>query len=127
MTERIGKAGQQDLLYQQLIQSIQTSPGSTSSSLRKALIEYVVQADFAEEAPFPPESALPPDLQTYVTKVRRHAYKVTDEDMEQLHRASYDEEAIFEITLSTALGAGTRCLTRGMAALEGISDATTDY
>ncbi len=127
MTDRTDKAEQQDLLYQQLIQSIQSSPGATSPALREALTEYVMQTNFAEESPFTPESELPSDLQTYVTKVRRHAYKVTDEDIEQLRRMGYNEEAIFEITLSTALGAGTRCLTRGMAALEGASDATTDH
>lgn len=127
MTDRTDKAEQQDQLYQQLIRSVQTSPGSTTPSLRKALTEYVEQADFAGEFPFTPESGLPSDLQTYVTKVRRHAYKVTDEDIERLRRAGYNEEAIFEITLSTALGAGTRCLMQGMAALKGASDATTDH
>lgn len=125
MTEETDRSEQQDLLYQRLIHSIQTSPGSTSPSLREALVEYAQQANLASR--FAPESGLPPDLQAYVTKVCVHAYKVTDEDIEQLRGAGYNEEAIFEITLSTALGAGTRCLTRGMAALEGVSDATTDH
>lgn len=120
MTER---AGQQDLLYQQLVQSIQTSSGSTTPSLRRALTEYAEQADFTGEPHFTPESGLPSDLEAYVTKVRKYAYKVTDEDIEQLRSAGYSDEAIFEITLSTALGAGTRCLMRGLAAIEGVSDA----
>jgi hypothetical protein len=123
---------QQDLLYQRLTQSIQTNPGSAAPSLRKALTEYVKQADFVGESRFTAESGLPPDLHTYITKVRKHAYKVIDEDIERLRSAGYDEEAIFEITLSTALGAGTRCLMQGMAAIEAASieaagDAITEY
>jgi alkylhydroperoxidase family enzyme len=124
MTER---AEQQDILYQQIAQAIQTSPGATSPALRQALTAYVIQQDLAGAPHFAPGSGIPVNLQTYVTKVRKHAYKVTDEDTEQLLKDGYSEEAIFEITLSIALGAGTKCLTRGMAAIEGASDATTIY
>ncbi|GCE15825.1 hypothetical protein [Tengunoibacter tsumagoiensis] len=116
---------QQSILYQKLIQSIQTRPGSTPPSLRKALTDHVIQTDLTENSHFPPEGEISPDLQTYVTKVRKHAYKVTDEDVEQLKQAGYSEEAIFEITLSTALGAGTKSFLQGMAAIEGASNETT--
>jgi hypothetical protein len=37
--------------------------------------------------------------------VRRHAYKVTDADVDALHTAGWSDDAIFELTVATALGA----------------------
>ena len=51
-----------------------------------------------------------------------HAYKVTDRDIDELKQAGYSEDAIFEITLSAALGAGQSRLERALAALEGDED-----
>jgi hypothetical protein len=111
-----------DILYQRLTQALQTNPGATTPLLRTELTEHAIQAQFAADSRFTPESNLPPDLQTYVTKVRKHAYKVTNEDIAQLHNAGYSEDAIFEITLSIALGAGTKCLISGLTALEGLDE-----
>jgi hypothetical protein len=36
--------------------------------------------------------------------VARHAYKTVDQDIENLKRAGYSEDAIFELTVSAALG-----------------------
>jgi alkylhydroperoxidase family enzyme len=59
-----------------------------------------------------------PDAATrYVEKVRRHAYRVVDADVEALREAGLDEEAIFELTLAAALGAGLERLEAGRAAL----------
>jgi alkylhydroperoxidase family enzyme len=41
----------------------------------------------------------------YVDKVRRHAYKVTDADVDALRAAGWSDDAIFELTVATALGA----------------------
>ena len=41
----------------------------------------------------------------YVDKVRHHAYKVTDSDVEALRSAGWSDDAIFEVTVATALGA----------------------
>jgi alkylhydroperoxidase family enzyme len=60
---------------------------------------------------------VPEELTRYVDKVAKHAYKVTDADVEALHLAGYSEDAIFEITLSAALGAGLARLERGLEAL----------
>jgi alkylhydroperoxidase family enzyme len=54
--------------------------------------------------------------------VALHAYKTTDADIEKLLQAGYSEDAIFEITLSAALGAGRARLERGLAALKGEKD-----
>jgi len=60
---------------------------------------------------------VPAELRTYLEKVRDHAYKVTDEDVEALKRAGYSEDAIFELTASAALGAALLRLERGLIAL----------
>jgi len=62
-------------------------------------------------------------LATYVKKVALYAYKTTEEDIEALRRAGYSEDAIFEITVSAALGAGMIRLEQGLAAMKGDTDA----
>ena len=61
---------------------------------------------------------LPQELMIYVDKIAEHAYKVTDDDIETLYKAGYSEDAVFELTLSAALGAGIARLECGMAALK---------
>jgi hypothetical protein len=53
----------------------------------------------------------------YVEKVRRHAYRVVDADLDALRAAGWSEQAIFELTVATALGAGLHRLDAGLAAL----------
>jgi len=60
-------------------------------------------------------------LAAYVDKVARHAYKVTDEDVGRLQQAGHSDDALFEVTVSAALGAALGRLERGMAALRGES------
>ena len=62
-----------------------------------------------------PDREAPPDFGPYLDKVRRHAYRVTDGDIEALRDAGYSEDAIFEQTVSVAVAAG---LERLEAALE---------
>ena len=59
----------------------------------------------------------PPPLAAYVDKVRRHAYQVTDDDINALREAGCSEEEIFEATVSAALGAGLCRLETGLALL----------
>jgi len=77
----------------ELKQRVLEGPGHADSSLRRAAFDG---------------TNLPSDLESYVTKVREHAYKVTDEDVEALRQAGYTEDQIFEITVAAALGAGYR-------------------
>jgi alkylhydroperoxidase family enzyme len=62
-------------------------------------------------------AGLPGDLQALVEAIELHAYRVTDEDLTRL-RASYDDDQLFEIVVSAALGASRRRLAAGLAALE---------
>ena len=61
---------------------------------------------------------IPPELEPYAQKVARHAYRVTDADLETLRRAGYDDDAIFELTVAVALGVGLHRRDVGLAALE---------
>lgn len=54
----------------------------------------------------------------YVAKVRAHAYKVVDGDVDALRGDGWSEDEIFELTVAVALGEGLRRLDQGLAALD---------
>jgi alkylhydroperoxidase family enzyme len=60
---------------------------------------------------------LPRELAALIDKVHRHAYKVTDEDMADL-KSRYNDDQLFEIVVSAALGAARERLAAGWRALE---------
>ena len=76
-------------------------PGSIPQELREAVARGVPPADLAP----------------LVEKIRRHAYKVTDEDIDRL-LARYSEHQLFEIIVSTAFGAAEARVRAGLRALE---------
>jgi len=93
-----------------LEQAVLFEPGALASQVRQA-------AATAGE--------VPEVMRTYVQKIVKYAYKVTDEDVQLLLRAGYSEDQIFELTVSAALGAGLVRLKKGLEALEeGDYDAT---
>ena len=61
----------------------------------------------------------PADLASLVDKIRNHAYRVTDADIDAL-RAAYSEDQLFEIIVAATLGAAEHRLARALAALEGV-------
>jgi len=66
-------------------------------------------------------AALPDGAATrYVDKVRRHAYRIVDEDIDSLHAAGYTDDQVFELTEAAAHGAGLARLEAALAALEGV-------
>jgi alkylhydroperoxidase family enzyme len=91
---------------QRLEQSVLRGPGTLDAAVRQAAASG---------------GELPAPLAAFVDKVRRHAYKVTDADLEALRRAGCSADQIFELTISTALGAAKLRLDRGLAALKGES------
>ncbi len=99
-----------------LVERVLSTPGHTSSDLRRAVL--------ARAARLGGRTALAgadvaPALTAYLDKVARHAYKVTDEDLAALQRAGHSDDALFEVTVSAALGAALGRLERGLAALRG--------
>jgi len=87
-----------------LLEHLLESPGRTTSELRRRAAEG---------------SDLPEDLAPLVAKIHRHAYKVTDEDLDAL-RADHSEDELFELIVSASAGAAYARFRAGMKALEGI-------
>lgn len=85
-----------------LVDAVLDGEGATSAQARHAA--FAGQAD-------------DPVVARYLDLVCRHAYRVTDEDIEGLRSAGLDDDAIFELTVATALGAGAKRLKVGLALL----------
>jgi hypothetical protein len=64
-----------------------------------------------------PDREAPPEFASYLDKVRRNAYRVTDEDVDGLKAADYPEDVIFEQTVSVAVAAGLERLEAGLKVL----------
>ena len=109
-----------------LVDGVLASPGHTPAELRRAVLARA----FGPHPLSTPETSflsetergsrgedLPPALTAYVDKVARHAYEVTDEDVAALHRLGNSDDALFEVTVTAALGAALGRLERGLAAL----------
>ncbi|HEY6208607.1 MAG TPA: hypothetical protein VIW28_06085 [Gemmatimonadales bacterium] len=99
-----------------LAEAVLGTPGDSAPALRRA-VEQRAASIGGRAMTTAPE--VPPQLLAYVDTVARHAYRTTDELVAALKRAGYSEDAIFELTLSAALGAGMARLERGLAALGG--------
>src|SRR2546423_14972729 len=56
-------------------------------------------------------------LAAYVDTVAQHAYRVTDEHLSRLRQAGHSDDALFEMTVSAALGAPLGRLARAIGAL----------
>jgi alkylhydroperoxidase family enzyme len=108
---------------QRMVDAVLSRPGDTDPALRHAIEVWSAKLG---GRPAVEVGEIPAELTGYVTKVALHAYKTLDEDIEALRNAGYSEDAIFEITLSAAIGAGQARLERGLAALKGASDAAQE-
>lgn len=111
-------------LFHNLVESILSTPGETSSSLRTAIAQQAVELC---DPLFQPQTAITPEVRTYMAKVATHAYQVTDQDIEQLRLGGYNDDAIFELTLSGALGAGMKCLSQSMIAIKEAKNAPEEH
>lgn len=113
--------GRYDDLFQRLEKAVLDGRGETAPELRRAVAARTAELGGrlgAAASPITGEQ-IPADLRGFVDTIGRHAYRVTDEDVEALLRAGYSEDVIFEISISAALGAGQARLERGLAALRG--------
>lgn len=63
-----------------------------------------------------PDRSAPADFAAYLDKVRRHAYRTTDSDVQAL-KDGYSEDEIFEQTVSVAVAAGLERIDAGLGAL----------
>jgi alkylhydroperoxidase family enzyme len=88
--------------FEQLRQGVLEGPGVLDPEVRRALAAGVT---------------IEPELQAYADKVRTHAYRVVDRDLDALARVGYTEEQIFEATVSVAVGAASARLETALAVL----------
>jgi alkylhydroperoxidase family enzyme len=89
-------------LRDKALRAVLDGPGETDPSLRYAAAEG---------------AGVPEDLRNLVEKIHRHAYRVTDEEIEAL-QAKYSDDRMFEIIVSAAIGASRNRLMAGLRALE---------
>lgn len=87
------------------------------AALRAAVFESPGRVEPATRRAVGQRRDVPELLRAYVDKVHRHAYEVTDEDVDALEHAGYSQDQLFEITVSAAVGAGLSRLERGLSAL----------
>ena len=86
-----------------MVRTVVEGPGTLDTGIRRAAFTGTQIAD--------------PVAARYVDTVVRHAYRVTDEDVEALRRSGYGESQILELTVAAALGAGQRRLDAALRAL----------
>ncbi|MEW5742400.1 MAG: hypothetical protein AB1938_26015 [Myxococcota bacterium] len=84
-----------------LERSVLEGPGKASVQARQAAAD-----GSADDSP----------LGRYLAKVREAAYRVTPEELEAL-RATHSDDELFELTVAASLGAATRQLEAGFAAV----------
>src|SRR5204863_5226134 len=83
-----------------------TSADDLIERMRAAVVDGPGELDRSvRRAAFGGGDALPTETATYVEKVRHNAYKVTDGDVAALKAAGWSDDALFELTVATALGA----------------------
>jgi alkylhydroperoxidase family enzyme len=87
--------------------------------LRRAVVDGPGELDRETRQAAFAGADVPSEATAYVEKVRRHAYKVTDGDVETLLAAGWSEDQVFELTVATALGEGSRRLEAALRAMEG--------
>lgn len=97
--------------------SIESRYPRLHKKLRYAVLDAPATADATlRRAAYCGEGLAEP-LSGYVEKLRRHAYRVQDDDIGQVHAAGYSEDQILEVTVAAALGAGDTRLRAGLSAL----------
>lgn len=96
--------------------------------MQESILQGKGQLDLAVREALAIGATVPEPLASYAEKVRRYAYKVTDEDIRALEAAGYSQDQMLEATLSIALGAAQKRLDAGLRALDAFAslDAQTD-
>lgn len=98
--------------FRSMQDSLLRGPGQLSPTTRQALA-------LGTEVPEP--------LGAYAQKLRRHAYRVTDDDILALRRAGFSEDQIFEATLAVALGSASICIDAGLRALKTVESGEREH
>lgn|SRR5690242_11100676 len=87
-------------------------------ALLKRILEGPGQASVSERHAAFDNGDLARPLDVLIDKVAKHAYRVTDEDINVAKRAGLSEDKIFEILVCAAVGQASRQHDAALAALE---------
>ena len=79
-------------------------PGATAPEMRRA----VADGDPIDD----------PLVDGYLEKIRRHAYRITEADIDEMTAAGWDEDRIFELSICAAFGAARLRRRAGLDAVE---------
>ncbi|MFO0635473.1 MAG: hypothetical protein U0168_21725 [Nannocystaceae bacterium] len=94
--------------WAELCRRVLDGPATTSATLRR-------QVAVREGVPEP--------LRAYVDKLHDGAFAITDADVAALRQAGFDDDAVFELTASAAVGAASLRCARALALLDEGDDA----
>lgn len=100
-----------------IVEAVLNSPAETPSELRHALEASSASLSAAQREPVD----LPAELAVYVKKLSERPHEIEDEDIDALAAAGYSEDAIFEITISAALGNALARFEKGFELVKGLS------
>jgi hypothetical protein len=101
-----------------IVEAVLHGPGEVPVAWRQAAAAQAATLSGSElPAPTAPPELQEEPLTSYLATVTLQAHEVTDEDVQRLRGAGLSEDAIFELTVSTALGAALMRLERGLALL----------
>lgn len=96
-----------------LIRTVLGGAGTLDRATRARLYARAVALARRQDAP-----EIPDDMQAFADKVALWAYKTLDREIDALRQAGRSDDAIFELTICTALGAGAARQVAGLSALE---------
>ncbi len=94
-----------------------TDHGDPVENLRHAVLAAPARTDPALRAAAATGEGLTEPWESYTAQVRDASYRVTDDDIARLTAAGHTEDAIFEITVATAVGAALHSFEAGRTAL----------
>jgi len=98
-----------------LLDSVLGRRGRSAGARRAAALRHGAAAAGAAPEPDPEQLGAAAEL---VDKVARHAYRTTEEDVRELRDAGVSEDEIFDLIVSTAVGAGMARRAIGLAAVD---------
>jgi AhpD family alkylhydroperoxidase len=87
------------------------------TNLRHAVFSSPAKTDTATRAATVAGGSIPEPMWSYTAKVRDHADRLTDTDIEGLKVAGHNEDEIYEITVSATVGAALGSLDAGLRRL----------
>lgn len=112
-----------DALWSRLKASLLGPQATAPSGLREAAF-WGPLAPANQPAALAP---LPDHIAAVVDKVHRHAYKLTDDDVQSALAAGVTQEALFELIIVAAVGAATQRLEAGLSAVSAAPAQETDH